>query len=73
MAFVSRAENKVNYRQLYDTNNDFKAYVDKYCVAHSNISFTTALQHKLVQEAGDMYSQKPSQHEPGYADHHEYT
>ena len=36
-------------KKLYDTNSDFKTYVDKYCLMHS-ISIEIALTHKLVKE-----------------------
>lgn len=44
----------INYTALYEQNEDFKRYVDRYCVKH-RISVAEALQHYLVQMAGRMY------------------
>lgn len=45
------------YEVLYQKNNDFKRYVDRYCVKH-RISVEEALQHYLVQMAGKMYKEQ---------------
>ena len=45
------------YEVLYQKNNDFKRYVDRYCVKH-RISVEEALQHYLVQMAGRMYKEQ---------------
>ena len=41
-------------RELYDTNPDFKAYVDKYCIKH-NITVDQALEHYLIKDAAEYY------------------
>lgn len=43
----------MNYLSLYNTNEQFKAYVDRYCQKH-RITVDVAVQHKLVQEYGDI-------------------
>lgn len=40
----------IDYTALYEHNEDFKRYVDIYCVKH-RISVAEALQHYLVQMA----------------------
>lgn len=40
-----------------EQNEDFKRYVDRYCVKH-RISVEQALQHYLVQMAGKMYKEQ---------------
>lgn len=47
----------INYTALYEQNEDFKRYVDRYCVKH-RISVEQALQHYLVQMAGRMYKEQ---------------
>ena len=47
----------IDYTALYDENEDFKWYVDRYCVKH-RISVDEALQHYLVQMAGKMYKEQ---------------
>lgn len=44
----------IDYAALYAENEDFRRYVDKYCTKH-RISVDEALQHYLVQAAGDIY------------------
>lgn len=44
----------IDYTALYEQNEDFKRYVDRYCVKH-RISVDEALQHYLVQAAGQIY------------------
>lgn len=48
---------RVDYTALYAENEDFKRYVDRYCVKH-RISVAEALQHYLVQMAGKMYKEQ---------------
>ena len=48
---------RVDYTALYEHNEDFKRYVDIYCVKH-RISVAEALQHYLVQMAGRMYKEQ---------------
>lgn len=47
----------IDYASLYEQNEDFKRYVDRYCVKH-RISVEQALQHYLVQMAGKMYKEQ---------------
>lgn len=47
----------LDYTALYEQNEDFKRYVDRYCVKHS-ISVAEALQHYLVQMAGRQYKEQ---------------
>lgn len=49
--------NNIDYAALYAENEDFKRYVDRYCVKH-RISVSEALQHYLVQMAGRMYKEQ---------------
>lgn len=48
---------EIDYTALYEQNEDFKRYVDRYCVKH-RISVEQALQHYLVQMAGKMYKEQ---------------
>nr|DAH37439.1 MAG TPA: TRANSCRIPTIONAL REPRESSOR COPG REPRESSOR, DNA-BINDING PROTEIN, PROTEIN-DNA.95A [Caudoviricetes sp.] len=47
----------IDYTALYAENEDFKRYVDRYCVKH-RISVDEALQHYLVRMAGRMYKEQ---------------
>lgn len=47
----------IDYTALYAENEDFKRYVDRYCVKH-RISVDEALQHYLVQAAGRVYKEQ---------------
>ena len=47
----------IDYTTLYEQNEDFKRYVDRYCTKH-RISVAEALQHYLVQMAGRMYKEQ---------------
>lgn len=47
----------LDYTALYEQNEDFKRYVDRYCVKH-RINVDEALQHYLVQMAGKMYKEQ---------------
>lgn len=47
----------INYTALYEQNEDFKRYVDRYCTKH-RISVAEALQHYLVRMAGRMYKEQ---------------
>lgn len=47
----------IDYTVLYEQNEDFKRYVDRYCVKH-RISVAEALQHYLVQAAGLVYKEQ---------------
>lgn len=41
---------------FYNTNPDFKDYVDKYCTKHQ-IGVEEALEHKLVKEVSEYYKE----------------
>lgn len=43
--------------ELYNTNQDFKDYVDRYCNTYK-VTVDEALTHALVQEVGKMYAGK---------------
>lgn len=47
----------IDYTALYEQNEDFKRYVDRYCTKH-RISVAEALQHNLVRMAGRMYKEQ---------------
>lgn len=47
----------IDYTALYEQNEDFKHYVDRYCVKHG-ISVEQALQYYLVQIAGMQYKEQ---------------
>ena len=42
---------------FYNSNKDFKTYVDKYCKKHG-ISVETALTHRLIKEVAEQYGKK---------------
>lgn len=45
--------------ELYNSNADFKRYVDRYCNMYRHrVSVEEALRHKLVQAAGEYYMKK---------------
>ena len=44
-------------QDLYENNNDFKRYVDRYCRTYS-LSVEEALEHNLVQEVGKQYMEE---------------
>lgn len=41
-------------QDLYKTNNNFKQYVDKYCVKHK-IDRETAFEHSVIRNAFEYY------------------
>lgn len=48
-------------QNLYNTNKDFRDYVNSYCKNHSegmSITVEEALKHKLVQEYGKVYREE---------------
>lgn len=47
----------IDYTALYAENEDFKLYVDRYCIKH-RVSVDEALQHYLVQAAGQIYKEQ---------------
>ena len=42
----------MNYLSLYNTNEQFRAYVDRYCRKH-RLTVDVAIQHRLVINYGD--------------------
>lgn len=55
----------VGIMEFYNTNNDFKTYVDKYCATHRTLP-ENAVKTLLVQEVYKMYkaSSKGDTNEP---------
>ena len=47
----------IDYTALYAENEDFKRYVERYCVKH-RISVDEALQNYLVQMVGRQYKEQ---------------
>lgn len=47
----------MNVHSLYAKNDDFRQYVDKYCVTQK-IDKETALRHELVRQAAAYYMDK---------------
>ena len=43
-------------KEFYNTNTDFKNYIDKYCKKHK-CTVEEALQHKLVKEVYEQYKE----------------
>lgn len=43
--------------EYYDSNYDFKSYVDRYCV-QNHISIDVALTHKMIKEAALYYRER---------------
>lgn len=66
--FVSRAAGdnaqRVDYEKLYRENEDFHNYVDRALRGRTDITREEFLKHKLVQEVGDMYADKPNHQQP---------
>ena len=47
----------MDYKKLYETNADFKNYVDKYCEKHKERKCSPVeviLEHKIVREYAEM-------------------
>ena len=51
------AADKIDTGKMYEENEKFRQYVDKYCNTYK-ISVQEALSHKLVQEVGKNYKEK---------------
>lgn len=45
----------MNFKEMYNSNDDFRTYVDKYCETRK-VDLNTALSHKTVQEVGKYYN-----------------
>ena len=43
--------------ELYNTNADFRRYVDRYASKH-NISVEEALEHKIVKQEAEQYREE---------------
>ena len=43
-------------KEFYDSNEDFRNYVDRYCRTY-RLSVEEALEHKLVQDVGRHYQE----------------
>lgn len=41
-------------KELYESDNDFKKYVDKYCIKHK-IDRETAFEHSVIRNAFEYY------------------
>ena len=50
----------MSYTELYENNEEFKAYVDKYS-NQRKITIEEALSHALVKSAGDYYTEKKTE------------
>lgn len=46
-----------HYKRLYDEDERFRQYVDKYCIKH-NIKPETAFDHVIVRACGDHYKKR---------------
>lgn len=46
----------MDYHNLYNTNADFKQYVDRYCKQYK-VTADEALKHLIVQGVGDAYAE----------------
>ena len=46
----------IDIMAIYEENEDFKMYVDKYCTK-TRISVEEAIKHVLVKDAGEYYKQ----------------
>lgn len=49
----------IDMQEMYDKNDDFKKYVDKYCNTN-HIFVKDALEFKMIKEVAIMYSSTPS-------------
>ena len=47
----------IDYNALYEQNEDFKRYVDRYCTKHECV-VSEALDHVLVQMVGRQYKEQ---------------
>ena len=48
----------MNYKELYETDDDFRKYVDKTLKSYPGLTVDDLLKHKIVQEVGDYYSER---------------
>lgn len=52
---------EIDFNKLYDTNSDFKEYVDKYRTSGRDYSVQEALLVNIVQSVGEYYAENPRQ------------
>ena len=45
----------MDYKELYDTNENFKTFVDKVCKSYG-LTVAEALEHHTVKDVGDYYT-----------------
>ena len=45
----------MDYKELYESNENFRTYVDKTLKSYPGSTVDDLLKHKLVQEIGDYY------------------
>ena len=45
----------MNYKELYDTNENFKTFVDKVCKSYG-LTVAEALEHHTVKDVGEYYT-----------------
>lgn len=51
-------------KNLYDSNKDFRDYVDKYCVKHK-VTTEVAFTHNIIQAIALMYNTMKQKHSEG--------
>lgn len=51
---IFKEKSMSKYEELYNTNKDFKDYVDSY-MRNKNVSLSEVLSLKITQNVGDMY------------------
>ena len=51
---IFKGKSMNEYEELYNTNKDFKDYVDSY-MRNKNVSLSEVLSLKITQNVGDMY------------------
>lgn len=48
----------MDYKKLYESNENFRTYVDKTLKSYPGLTVDDLLKHKIVQEVGDYYSER---------------
>lgn len=51
---------EIDYNELYNNNQDFHDYVEKYRTCGHNYSVQEALSVNIVQSVGEYYAENPS-------------
>lgn len=54
---IFRGKSMNKYKELYNTNKDFKDYVDSY-MRNKSVSLSEVLSLKITQNVGDMYTEE---------------